>query len=74
MSLSESDDECSQRLAELLLKGARRHKVDLSADEIAELQEIVEPKGDSRRVSFLLPTATYKSAVIRRLPASREIA
>ena len=70
MSDTESDSECSQRLAELLLQGANRYKVDLTADETAELQEMVEPKGVSRRVSFMLPAAAYKSAVIRRSPAA----
>lgn len=63
------DDEL--RLVGLLLKGASRHMVDLTADEIAELQEMVERKGLSRRSSAPSRLVTsYKEAVMHSLRAS----
>ena len=65
----EQEDEL--RLVGLLLKGASRHMVDLTADEIAELQEMVERQGLSRRSSAPSRLVTsYKQAVIQSLRAS----
>lgn len=69
MADDEHDDEL--RLVGLLLKGASRHMVDLTADEIAELQEMVERKGASRRASAPSRLAdSYKAAVMQSLQES----